>query len=125
MLPPVAAENDIELFEMANLDPAQTGIQGTIYISTQQAGHAPRIKYFAGRPGNNRPSMSVTISPNPQVVESSLSTRVTNRMGPIVQEWIALNHAKLRDFWFKGNTWYQREVDAFIVGLVKWTPPKK
>lgn len=106
---------------MANLDPSQTGIEGTIYISTQQAGHAPRVKYFAGRPGNRRPSMSVTISDKPAIVESSLSARVANRMGPIVQAWVAMNHRELREFWFKGNTWYQREVDAFIAGLKKYS----
>jgi hypothetical protein len=57
----------LPLFEMANLEPHQTGIEGTIYISTKQG-----------------------------------------------------SHNELRDFWFNGNTWYQREVDAFIAGLEKY-----
>lgn len=110
-----------ELFEMASLDPSQTGIEGTIYMSTQQAGHAPRVKYYAGRPGNNRPSMSVTIAAKPQIVENSLPARVATQMGPKVQAWVTMNHRKLRKFWFKGNTWYQREVDAFVAGLKKYS----
>lgn len=110
---------DIELFEMANLESAQTGIEGTIHISTQQAGHGLRVKYFAGRPGSNQPSMSVTIAPVPQVVANNLPKRVANRMAPSVQAWVKVNHEKLRNFWFNGNTWYKSEVDAFIAELQK------
>lgn len=122
--PHPAAGDDIELLEMANLEPSQTGIDGTIYISTQQAGHAPRVKYYAGRPGATRPSLSVTIEPQPEVAVNSLPNRIANKMAPIVQAWVTLNYAKLRDFWFNGNTWYQSEVERFIAGLTKWTPSK-
>lgn len=111
---------DLLLLEMANLEPDQTGIEGTIYISTRQGSHAPRVKYFAGRPGENQPSMSVLIGANPDVVENGLPDRIANRMAPLVQAWVRLNHAKLRDFWFNGNTWYQREVEAFVAGLEKY-----
>jgi len=113
---------DLALFEMANLEPDQTGIEGTIYISTRQGPHAPRVNYFAGRPGENQPSMSVLIAADPEVVENSLPDRTARRMAPLVQAWVRLNHPKLRDFWFNGNTWYQREVEAFIAGLEKYPP---
>ena len=116
----MAPVDDLPLFEMANLEPHQTGIEGTIYISTRQGSHAPRVKYYAGRPGDNQPSMSVLIGPNPEVAESHLPVRTVNRVAPMVREWVRLNHEKLRDFWFNGNTWYQREVDAFIDGLEKY-----
>jgi hypothetical protein len=112
--------DDLPLFEMANLEPHQTGIEGTIYISTRQGSHAPRVKYYAGRPGDNQPSMSVLIAPNPEVAESRLPVRTVDRVAPMVREWVRLNHEKLRDFWFDRNTWYQREVDAFIDGLEKY-----
>jgi hypothetical protein len=118
-----ALVDDLPLFEMANLEPYQTGIEGTIYISTKQGSHAPRVKYYAGRPGDNQPSMSVLIAPNPEVVESHLPVRTANRVAPMVREWVRLNHEKLRNFWFNGNTWYQREVDAFIDGLEKCPEP--
>lgn len=111
---------DLQLFEMANLEPDQTGIEGTIYISTGQGSHAPRVKYFAGRPGDSQPSMSILIAADPQVVENSLPDRIASRMAPRVQAWIRLNHERLRDFWFNGNTWYQREVEAFIASLEKY-----
>jgi hypothetical protein len=40
-----APVDDLPLFKMANPEPHQTGIEGTIYISTKQGSHAPRIKY--------------------------------------------------------------------------------
>jgi hypothetical protein len=112
---------NLSLFEMANLESHQTGIEGTIYISTRQGSHAPHVKYYPGRPGDNQPSMSVLIAPNPEVVESRLPVRTVNRVSPMVREWVRLNHARLRDFWFNGSTWYQREVDAFIAGLEKYS----
>ena len=113
--------DDIELFEMANLGPTVTGVEGTIYISTQQAGHAPRVKYHAGRPGPDQPSMSVTITDRPQIAASDLPDRVLRRMSPAVTGWVRLNHEKLSDFWFHGNTWMDDEVTTFKASLAKWS----
>ncbi len=111
---------DLLLLEMANLESDQTGVEGTIYISTRQGSHAPRVKYYARRPGENQPSMSILIAADPEVVENCLPDRIASRMAPRVQAWVRLNHDKLRDFWFNGNTWYQREVEAFIASLEKY-----
>ena len=119
------AHADINLFEMANLEPSQTGIVGTIYISTQQGRHGPRVKYFAGRPGNSQPSMVVSVGPEPLVMINDLPNRVRTKMEPIVKQWVTLNHIGLHKFWYEGNTWYKSEVDAFIAGLTKWTPNKE
>ena len=35
--------------EMANLTSAQTGVSGTIFISTAMGAHVPRMKYFCSR----------------------------------------------------------------------------
>jgi hypothetical protein len=113
-------DGDLQLFEMENLEAEQTGIEGTIYISTRQGSHAPRVKYYAGRPGENQASMAILIAADPEVVDSSLPDRIASRMAPQVQTWVRLNHDKLRDFWFNGNTWYQREVEAFIASLEKY-----
>ena len=115
--------DDLELFEMANLGPAQTGIEGTIYISTQQAGHAPRVKYYAGRPGPGQPSMSVVISDQPEVAISDVPERVMRQMAPAVIGWVKLNHEKLNNFWFHGGTWMDDEVTAFKASLAKWPAP--
>ena len=50
-----------ELVETANLTTAQTGVSGTIFISTLMRGHGPRVKYFV-QPGRNQPSFSVLIA---------------------------------------------------------------
>ena len=47
-----------ELAEMANLTSAQTGVTGTIFISTAMGAHGPRVKYFV-QPGRTQPSFSV------------------------------------------------------------------
>jgi len=35
-----------DVVEIANLTTAQTGVPGTIFISTAMGGHRPRVKYF-------------------------------------------------------------------------------
>jgi hypothetical protein len=85
-----------DLFEMANLRRNQTGIDGTIYISTQQVSHGPRVKYYVGRPGQRVPYFSVSIEATPQVVENYLPENVVTRMSPLVIEWVRLNYQALR-----------------------------
>jgi hypothetical protein len=67
-----------DVVEMANLTTAQTGVPGTILISTPMGGHGPRVKYFL-QPGRSQPSFSVTISDVPRVVANSLPIRVVRR----------------------------------------------
>ena len=63
-----------DVVEMANLTTAQTGVPGTILISTAMGGHGPRVKYFL-EPGRPQPSFSVTVSDAPVVVANSLPVR--------------------------------------------------
>jgi hypothetical protein len=66
---PLAEElsTDDVIFEMANLDKSQTGIDGIVWISTSMTGHAPRVKYFL-RPGRTQSSFSVLIFDHPHVI---------------------------------------------------------
>jgi hypothetical protein len=52
-----------DVVEMANLTTAQTGVPGTILISTAMGGHGPRVKYFLEPGARNRafPSLSLTL----------------------------------------------------------------
>jgi hypothetical protein len=102
--------------DMANLTASQTGIEGTIFISTAMGGHGPRVKYFL-QPGRTEPSFSVSISNQPAVVANSLPPRVVGRMSPRVVEWVSLNRAALLDFWDHGDTWTQPQVNDFIQQL--------
>jgi hypothetical protein len=101
---------------MANLTAAQTGVPGTIFISTAMGSHGPRAKYFV-QPGRSQPSFSVSVSNNPSVVANSLPTRVLNQMSPQVIRWVVLNRDALLDFWNNGDTWTQPQVNAFVQTL--------
>jgi hypothetical protein len=105
-----------ELVEMANLTIAQTGITGTIFISTAMGAHGPRVKYFL-QPGRSQPSFSVSIVDMPSVVANSLPARVPHQMSPQVIEWASHNKDALLDFWHHGDTWTQPEVNDFIQKL--------
>jgi hypothetical protein len=105
-----------EVVEMANLTTAQTGVPGTIFISTAIGGNGPRVKYFL-QPGRSHPSFSVTISGNPTVVANSLPNRVVRQRSPQVINWVSINKDVLLDFWYRGDTWTQPEVNDFIQNL--------
>ena len=109
-----------DLFEMANLPKQDTGIDGAIRISTAEAGHAPRVKYYAGRPSKNATSMSVMIAPDPEVVANSLPDHIARQYEGPVKEWVKANHEVLRNFWFNGGEMMRDEVDAMIRSLHKW-----
>jgi hypothetical protein len=105
-----------DVVEMANLTTAQTGVPGTIFISTAMGGHGPPVKYFL-QPGRSQPSFSVTISDIPAVVANSLPVRVVRQMSPQVKNWVSRNRDALLDFWYHGDTWTQPEVNDFIQKL--------
>ena len=105
-----------DVVEMANLTTAQTGVAGTIFISTAMGAHGPRVKYFQ-QPGRSQPSFSVTISDVPAVVANSLPARVVRQMSPQVIDWVSRNRDALLDFWHHGDTWTQPEVNDFIQKL--------
>jgi len=105
-----------EVVEMANLTGAQTGVVGTIFISTAMGQHGPRVKYFE-RPGRTQPSFSVSISDTPTVVANSLPARTVRQMSPQVIAWVVRNKDDLLDFWQHGDTWTQPEVNDFIQRL--------
>jgi hypothetical protein len=102
-----------ELVEMANLTAAQTGVSGTIFISTAMGSHGPRVKYYV-QPGRTQPSFSVTISDAPTVAANSLPARVLRQMSPRVLDWVSLNKDALLDFWNNGDRWTQPQVNTFV-----------
>ncbi len=105
-----------DVVEMANLTSQQTGVPGTIFISTAMGSHGPRVKYFV-RPGRTQPCFSVSVANPPAVVANSLPARVFRQRSPQVIEWVSRNRDALLDFWNTGDTWAQREVNNFIQRL--------
>ncbi len=117
--PPAASTDDIELFEMANLTTKDTGVDGMIYISTAQGGHAPRVKWYPGRPGAKAPSLSVTVETEPRAINNNLPANVAAAAVDAVKAWVGANRADLLRFWNEGATWTRDEVNDFIDGLTK------
>ena len=105
-----------DVFDMANLTSRQTGIDGTVFISTVMGQHGPRVKYFE-KTGKGQPSFSVSIAAEPVVVSSNLPERVVNRMAPRVIAWVRLNRQALLDFWNEGQFWPDDEVAVFKAAL--------
>jgi len=102
--------------EMANLTSAQTGVPGTIFISTAMGAHGPRVKYFM-QPGRTQPRFSVSVADTPTVVANSLPARTVRQMSPQVIAWVSRNKDELLDFWHRGDTWTQPEVNDLIQRL--------
>jgi hypothetical protein len=114
---PLADELAVDdVVEMANLTTAQTGLAGTVFISTAMGAHGPRVKYFL-QPGRTQPSFSVSIGDAPAVVANSLPARTVRQMAPQVIHWVLQNKDGLLDFWQHGDSWTQPEVNDFIQRL--------
>jgi hypothetical protein len=105
-----------DVVEMANLTTAQTGVVGTIFISTAMGAHGPRVKYFV-QAGRTQPSFSVSIADAPAVVANSLPIRTVRQVSPQVIAWVLRNKDVLLDFWHHGDTWTHPEVNDFIQKL--------
>jgi hypothetical protein len=70
------------LCEMANLDFSDTGVGGSIFISTRMGSHRPRVQWFPEAPqGRRDPCLVVSIGPAPEIRENFLG-RVGERAAP-------------------------------------------
>src|ERR1700730_6875699 len=76
-----------DVVEMANLTTAQTGVPGTIFISTAMGGHGPRVKFLL-QPGRAQPSFSVSRRDAPTVVANTLPVRGVSQMSAQVMNWV-------------------------------------
>ena len=102
------------LVDMANLDQTDTGVPGTIFVSTAIGSHGPRIKWYPGAPGRKLPCLILSIGPKPVVRDSFLPDRVSRSVLPLLEAWVGLNHQDLLRFWNEGETWNRREVAALL-----------
>lgn len=108
-----------EMFDMANLTTRHTGVEGTIYISTQQGQHGPRIKWYPGRPGRDLPCLGVPFETPSRVINQGLPPRVARDGEREAVAWAQMNRDALLRFWADGLAWTLDEVNAFVEGLVK------
>lgn len=105
------------LSEMANLDEQDTGVPGTIFISTALGSHGPRVKWYPDRAGRDLPCLIVSIGPEPTIRDDFLRSPVSRLAAPQVMAWVRRNHEALLDFWVNGASWNRREVASFLDGL--------
>ncbi len=89
---------DIDLFEMANLYPRDTGLPMTIWVSPKgHARHDVRIKVCT-TPGDRMDATNtavVAVRPQPHLLHGELSFEDLDA----VTRWIALNATALIDYW--------------------------
>ena len=114
----IAALDDEDVFDMANLGEDRTGVPGVIMISTVMGSHGPRVKHYL-KTGPGQPSFSVAVAAEPRVLASSMAARDLNRRAPAVIEWVRLNHEALARFWWEGAHWMHEDVQTFIADLKK------
>ncbi len=114
----IASLGEDDLMETLNLSARQTGVAGTICISTAMGHRGSRVKYFE-KPGERELSFSVSISSQPELLSNSLPELVCSRMAPSVIIWVRQNHVSLSEFWRVGTSWSFDEVTAFKDTLVR------
>ena len=103
-------KKDNILKEMANLSIEKTGLDhGTIYISSEEGHHGPRIKYYRGKPGKNITSASISISKNPEVKEDSLNLKASEKNE--LFKFVILNKKRLLYMWNHGMEMIDDEWD--------------
>lgn len=116
---PEGTAADDEMFDVVNLATRETGVAGTIFVSTAQGAHGPRVKWYPGRPGRDAPCLTVTLEAVPQVINHGLPRLQMAAGEAQLREWVRLNRAALLDFWGNGVFWTRDEVNAFFDGLAK------
>jgi hypothetical protein len=114
----VLAEQEDDPVEMANLTEARTGVPGTIYVSTRQGRHGPRIKWYPRRPGAEEAFLTVTLEDPPRLINHGVAPREASGV-VAAAEWAALNRDALRRFWEEGTSLSYEELGAFLDGLTK------
>jgi hypothetical protein len=114
-LPPI----DEEMVEVVNLSARDSGIPGTIFVSTQLGAHGPRIKWFPGRPSREGACLIVTLEEPPRAINQGLAAIEARRAEPPLVAWVSLNRIALLSFWRDGVTWTREEMNTFFDGLAK------
>lgn len=94
----LAEEADVDLYEMANLYPAETGLPMTVWVSPRgHARHDVRVKVCRvhGPRMTIDDTVVVAVRPTPRLVAGRLSLADMR----LVADWLRLNEAALVDYW--------------------------
>lgn len=96
--PPGTPLEEVDLFEMANLYPRDTGLPMTIWVSPRgRARHDARVKVCRshGERMNADDTATVSVRPTPELIDGSLA----NADLKAVQAWINANEDGLIGYW--------------------------
>ncbi len=116
------AIDDDEMFDVVNLTREDTGVEGTISISTAQGQHGPRIKWFPDKPSRDGPCLILSLGGPRRAVVHGLGARQARRGEAASRGWVALNEPALLEFWNNGVLWSRAELERFLNLLVKLAP---
>ena len=88
-----------DLFEMANLSPALTGLPMIVWISERgHARHDARVKVSLGHGRRARPDRTASVSVRP-TVEIVAGPELDRRDMGLVRQWIELNREAILAYW--------------------------
>jgi hypothetical protein len=113
-------KEDKQIFiEMSNLNIDDTGMtKGWIRVSSKEGKHFKgRVKYYRDRPSDSTPSASISISPNPDIMNDSINI-TTNEKKQIFQ-FVIINYKKLNKMWFEGGSMHYKEWEQLLHSLKK------
>ncbi len=107
-------EEKMNLWEMANLSPEDTGVpRYTIWVSSGQAvKHGPRIKVTKGIRWKENENATVTIQDTPKVIGGD-SIGMRKKEYDAIAEWVILNKDLLLRFW-KGRMSTKALLDQLV-----------
>lgn len=97
----------------------QSGLEIYLYISTEKGNHAPRVKLYTLKYGDNSSSISFLIAKDPDIVFVAKNAKRNSFNERKVAEFIIANYAVLYAFWFYGNNWSQQEIQDMLNGFIK------
>jgi hypothetical protein len=109
---------DDEMWDFVNLVEADTGVPGTIFMSTEMGDDGPRIIWRPGGPAADGPHLLVSLEDSPRAINRGLA-EPDLAVEPQVVAWVLLNRVALMRYWQNGITWYWCKVKAFVDGLAK------
>lgn len=112
-------EDQLPVFEMANLDSSDTGFPGTVYISTKFERHSARVKWYPGRnAGDAAPCIIVPLVQKPNAkqkyINKGISQHEADQAYKNLEIWIEKNRTKILKFWDEGTSWTRHEVSEFL-----------
>lgn len=116
---PLPPDYDDHPFDMANLRSKDTGVPGTVYVSTREGQHAPRVKWYPGRPAPDAPFVTVTLERPPRPINHGVRPWEAQDGVVSTVAWVEQNREALLRFWHEGAYWDRDEVNAFFDSLRK------